>query len=354
MYKGYAQELLAIRTPDALYYPLTLPFGPASGPAQFQQRVSEILGDLEGPSHGVASYIDDLGLYATTFEEYLQRLQTMLEKLGSYDIRLNGGKCQFGQKSMDFLGHPSRVSEQGVKHTPERIEAIKNMNAPQTKTQLRSFLGMLNYFRDSVPMLGPAVVPLSPSRLPVAGPKGKGSFKKGEWQEQHQQAFEAAKAAIAGAKLLSYLDYSVPIRLRTDACDHIGAGAPPCSQATKRWTVRTDRSRSCHTRSVRLRGDGVLSNKRRSLLSKRLPIGTLCSSCWVIHLWSRPTTRTSASCTRATIPRLCAGVQGCRKLTRNMLSKCTILQESTILLPMLSVEYTQFRFPLPAQSVRCK
>ncbi len=40
MYKGYfqlqldeeAQELLAIRTPDALYYPFTLPFGPASGP----------------------------------------------------------------------------------------------------------------------------------------------------------------------------------------------------------------------------------------------------------------------------------------------------------------------------------
>ncbi len=77
-----AQELLAIRTPDALYYPLTLPFGPASGPAQFQMRVSEILGDLEG--HGVASYIGDLGLYGTTFEEYLQRLQTMLERLDAY------------------------------------------------------------------------------------------------------------------------------------------------------------------------------------------------------------------------------------------------------------------------------
>jgi hypothetical protein len=75
--------------------------------------------------HGVASYIDDLGLYGTTFEEYLQRLQTMLERLGAYDLRLNGGKCQFGQKSMDFLGH--RVSEQGVQHTPERIEAIKNI-----------------------------------------------------------------------------------------------------------------------------------------------------------------------------------------------------------------------------------
>ncbi len=86
-----------------------------------------------------------------------------------------------------------------MEHTPERIEAIKNMNAPQTtskpEAQLRSFLGMLNYFRDSVPLLGPTVMPLS--RL--AGPKGKGNFKKGEWQEQHQQAFEAAKAAVAQA-----------------------------------------------------------------------------------------------------------------------------------------------------------
>jgi hypothetical protein len=51
--------------------------------AQLQMRVPEVLGDLEGHGHatvtGVASYIDDLGLYGTTFEEYLQRLQTMLE-----------------------------------------------------------------------------------------------------------------------------------------------------------------------------------------------------------------------------------------------------------------------------------
>ena len=61
------------------------------------------------------------------------------------------------------------MSQQGVEHTRERIEASKNMTVPQIKTQLRSFLGMLNYFRDSVPLLGPTVVPLS--RL--AGPKGK-------------------------------------------------------------------------------------------------------------------------------------------------------------------------------------
>ena len=54
----------------------------------------------------MASYIDDLGIYATSFDQYLQRRpETMLQRLDSVDIRLNGAKCEFGQRSMQFLGH---------------------------------------------------------------------------------------------------------------------------------------------------------------------------------------------------------------------------------------------------------
>ena len=211
-----AQELLAVRTPDGLYFPLTLPFGPASGPAQFQQRVSEVLGDLEG--HGVASYIDDLGLYAGSFAQFLTRLETMLKRLDSYDIRLNGAKCEFNTKQLNFLGHT--VSAEGVEHTKERIAAIQSMSVPTTRTQLRSFLGMCNFFRDSCPMLGPTVIALS--RL--SGKRGKGAFMTNEWTSEHLAAFETAKTVISNAKLLSFLDYDQPIYLRTDACND-GAGA---------------------------------------------------------------------------------------------------------------------------------
>ena len=119
---------------------------------------------------------------------------------------------------MQFLGHI--VSEAGIAHTPGRIEAIKQMAVPTTRSQLRSFLGMCNYFRDSVSKLGPITKVLST----LAGPKGKGAFRAGEWSPLHQQAFDNAKAAIAGARLLSYLNYEPPILLRTDACDD-GAGA---------------------------------------------------------------------------------------------------------------------------------
>jgi hypothetical protein len=175
-----------------------------------------VLGDLEG--HGVASYIDDMGLYAQSFEEFVTNLETMLQRLDNYDVRLNGAKCEFNTKALTFLGH--RVTSEGVEHTPERISAIQAMSVPTTRTQLRSFLGMCNFFRDSCPMLGPTVISLS--RL--SGKRGKGTFDKLEWGPEHLAAFEAAKAVIANAKLLSFLNYDQPIYLRTDACDD-GAGA---------------------------------------------------------------------------------------------------------------------------------
>jgi hypothetical protein len=211
-----AQELLAVRTPDGLYLPLTLPSGPARGPAQFQQRISEVLGDLEG--HGVASYIDDMGLYAQSFEEFVTNLETMLQRLDNYDVRLKGAKCEFNTKALTFLGH--RVTSEGVEHTPERISAIQAMSVPTTRTQLRSFLGMCYFLRDSCPMLGPTVISLSG----LSGKRGKGTFDKLEWCPEHLAAFEAVKTVIANAKLLSFLDYDQPIYLRTDACND-GTGA---------------------------------------------------------------------------------------------------------------------------------
>ena len=92
----------------------------------------------------------------------------MLQRLDSVDIRLNGAKCEFGQRSMQFLGRT--VSEAGIARTPSRIEAIKQMAVPTTRTQSRSFLGTCNFFRDSVAKLGPITKVLSS----LAGPKGNG------------------------------------------------------------------------------------------------------------------------------------------------------------------------------------
>jgi transposase InsO family protein len=223
LYKGYnqvrldeaAQELLAVRTLQGLYLPTTLPFGPLSGPSEFQSRVTHLLGELEG--NGVVSYIDDLAVYSDNFAGYLQRLRALFEKLDSVDLRLNGNKCEFGVKEMEFLGHT--VNKDGVRHTAKRIEAVLNLPLPENRSQLRSFLGCANFFRDSVPHLSDHTHLLSK----LAGPVGKGPFKKNEWTEEHTKAFEQAKQAIGNAKMLSYLDYSKPIFCRTDASD-VGAG----------------------------------------------------------------------------------------------------------------------------------
>jgi hypothetical protein len=60
----------------------------------------------------VASYIDDLGLYATTFEEYLQRLQTMLERLDAYDLQVERRQVSVWPK-VDGLPRTSSVRAGG-------------------------------------------------------------------------------------------------------------------------------------------------------------------------------------------------------------------------------------------------
>lgn len=224
MYKGYfqvpldeaTQELLAVRSPLGLHRPTTLPFGPKGGPAEFQERVSrDVLQGLEG--HGIESYLDDLGIHADTFEEFLTLLRKLFERLRRFDLRLNGKKCQFGCSEMEFLGH--YITQGGVRHLDTRMEAVKNMAVPETKSQLRSFTGLVNYFREACPRLGLLMAPLH-----AVGGNSQGRIPQEAWGEEQQQAFELCKKAVCEARTLHWIDYTKPIKVRSDACD-IGAGA---------------------------------------------------------------------------------------------------------------------------------
>ena len=162
--------------------------------------------------------MDDLGIHAGTFEEFLALLRKLFERLRKFDLRLNGKKCQFGCSEMEFLGH--WITQGGVRHLDTRIEAVTSMAVPETMGQLRSFAGLVNYFRDSVPKLGLLMAPLHE----VAGGKRQGRIPREAWGDKQQKAFELCKKAIGEARTLHWIDYTKPIKVRSDACD-IGAGA---------------------------------------------------------------------------------------------------------------------------------
>ena len=94
----------------------------------------------------------------STHEEQLHRLTEVLKRLQNAGMRLNKSKCFFLHSSIEYLGHV--VDEKGIHPTEDKVLAIKEASAPTNLTQLRSFLGLLNYYNKFLPNLATILTPL--------------------------------------------------------------------------------------------------------------------------------------------------------------------------------------------------
>ena len=91
---------------------------------------------------GAIPIADDIQVYGTE-NTHDMHLHEAMERARSAGIKLNYDKYVIKTKSCTFFGNiftPDRV-----KPDPTKVEAIKKMQAPQTKQELQSFLGMVNF-----------------------------------------------------------------------------------------------------------------------------------------------------------------------------------------------------------------
>ncbi len=106
-----------------------LPFGLNCSPAIFSRRMASLLAPLLRKGW-MKNYLDDLIIFAPTFQELLTRLRELFTLLTSNGVKLNLSKCTFGLKEVTFLRH--RISAEGSKPDPKNIEAVMKMKPPQT------------------------------------------------------------------------------------------------------------------------------------------------------------------------------------------------------------------------------
>ena len=132
-----SQLFTTINTHKGLYCYNRLPFGVASALAIFQRAIEII---LQGIPH-VCVYLDDILITGANDDEHLQTLETVLSLLG---IRLKHNKCSFMLTAIEYLGH--KISAQGLQPISEKVQAIHEAPALKDITQLKSFLGLLNYY----------------------------------------------------------------------------------------------------------------------------------------------------------------------------------------------------------------
>ncbi|XP_061883310.1 uncharacterized protein K02A2.6-like isoform X1 [Entelurus aequoreus] len=204
-----SKEYVTINTHKGLFKYNRLVFGVASSPAIFQRTMDTL---LQGIPH-VAVYLDDILVTGATEVEHLANLEEVLKRLSEAGLRLKRSKCVFLAPSVTYLGH--RITAQGLCPVEDKVRAIKEAPNPKCITELRSFLGMVNYYGKFLPDLSKVLAPLY---------KLLHNDTKWQWCEEQEAAFKEVKELLHSATLLVHYDPDKQITLSCDASPY-GVGA---------------------------------------------------------------------------------------------------------------------------------
>ena len=80
-------------------------------------------------------YLDDIIVNSKTFEEHMENLKVVLERLKNAKLKLNPKKCSLLCTKVAFLGH--EVSEQGIATEPSKVDAVKDWPQPKSTKEVR-------------------------------------------------------------------------------------------------------------------------------------------------------------------------------------------------------------------------
>ena len=132
--------------PLGFYKCIRMPFGLTNAPATFQRLMESCLGDLH--LSWCIIYLDDIIIFSKDPDDHITRLEGVFEKLTEAGLKLKPSKCEFFKARLKYLEHV--VSPQGIATDPAKIEAILKWPRPKTVTDVRSFTGFTNYYREFI------------------------------------------------------------------------------------------------------------------------------------------------------------------------------------------------------------
>ena len=141
----------------------------------------------------VVCRVDDILISGKNDQEHLDHLDEVLTRLQSTGLRLKLSKCQFMQPTVEYLGY--RIDAQGLHGIEKKVEAIRNSPATENQQQLRSFLGMINYYSKLISNYSTITHPLN--ELLKARVKWR-------WCETQQKAFQRLKDKLSNAPVLTH------------------------------------------------------------------------------------------------------------------------------------------------------
>ena len=206
-----AKPKTAFQTPKGLFQFRRMPFGLVTAPASFCRLMRILLKGMEN----IDNFIDDIIIFTLTFEQHLEVLYELLVRLKGANLTARPSKCSIGYGSLECLGH--FVGDDKLKPHPDKVKAMGEAPRPVTKKQVRSFLGLVGFYRKFIPNF-------SCIALPLTDLTKKGQPSTVVWENAQENAFQSLRCALVRFPILKLPDFTKIFVLMTDASDR-GIGA---------------------------------------------------------------------------------------------------------------------------------
>ncbi|QBM87414.1 Integrase core domain-containing protein [Metschnikowia aff. pulcherrima] len=217
------KKYTTFNTPIGKFQWRVLPFGLCDAPQVFGSYMTELLREH---ADFCRVYLDDILIFSPDADTHQLHVRTILDILTKAQHQVNWDKCDFHKTSIEWVGH--EISAAGIAPTDTFKGQVQELGIPQTKTDIKTFLGHVGYLQDMIPSFGHRARPLTDLLALHA------RFK---WDETAQTAFEDLKTAVTDIFPVQSFDPFAPIQVHTDA-SHFAASAvllQPSRQDPTKW-----------------------------------------------------------------------------------------------------------------------
>ncbi|GFO39028.1 Gag-Pol protein [Plakobranchus ocellatus] len=197
--------LTTFQTCYGRYRWLRLPFGLSVSSEIFQRKILELFGAFPG----VVAIHDDVIIHGRNRQDHDLNLQRFLSACEKYGVRLNKNKLALASGKINFMGHV--ISSGGIRTDPEKVRAISDFPQPTSLTEVRRFLGMVQYLSRYISNLTEDLHPiqnLTKKDVPFL------------WSENQENAFLAIKAKFADSPCLATYNPSKELVLENKASEY--------------------------------------------------------------------------------------------------------------------------------------
>ncbi|XP_031338141.1 uncharacterized protein LOC116167045 [Photinus pyralis] len=168
----------------------------------FHQLIENIFAGIDN----VGIFLDGILIASENEGTHIKTLMEVFHKLSQVNLKIQVNKCSFATTQIQYLGFI--VDKEGIHTDPIKMEAIKKVKVPQNVTQLRAFLGLVNYYGKFLPGITNILYPLY---------KLLRKNEPFQWQTAQQGAFEKIKSQLMSSKVLVHYNPQLPIILAVDA-----------------------------------------------------------------------------------------------------------------------------------------